>query len=175
MSVKNKLEAMGIIVNEDSSDPEHVRDFFFTKEGSRLIVGPVTSVAVTKDGGPARLGSTANLTQDELKNLSKLPGSHPFKTACEIAMQTAVVSLDFAVTGAGGLNKLKRCLRVDLSVAATPNFERSGLIGARVANFFIATFGVEFRPIVATTCVAANPRGALFSMTAEYVMEPVRA
>jgi hypothetical protein len=175
MSIKNKLEAIGFFLADEISESENGRDSFFATEGCRLIVGPITSAAIAKEGQPTRLGSSANLTEDELKQNNSLQETHPFRIACDIAMHTAALALDFAITGAGNLENLKRCLRIDLYVAATPNFERCGMIGARVADLYIAAFGVEFRPVVVTTCVAANPRGALFSMTLEFVMESAHA
>ena len=175
MSIREKLESMGIVVRDDKPEAGPERDGFFTLEGCRLIVGPVTSAAIAREGDPTRLGSTANIKKEDVKPNEGLADTHPLELAREMALRLAVTSLDFAISGAGAMDNLKRCLRVDLSVAATPNFERCGFIRARVANFFALTFGAEFRPIVSTVCVAANPRGALLAMTAEYVVAPNNA
>ncbi len=133
-------------------------------------MGPVNSdIALNNELDAGRLSADHNLSDRDFARVDDLPEGHPMYPVRMAAIRMALQALDLASRETGNnIDSVRRCVSATVNVVVSPNYTDVDVVAILFGNMFQAIFGLDTRPVVHGVGVAANPRGMLLSMTAEF-------
>lgn len=161
------LSALGLTLPPVADEPEHQHPNM-VDAGNRLLVGPVFPYGLPAGPVP-RLSSTENVT--EKTGFEELPEGHPIRLAFLAVRLTTLRMLSHVATEIGGLDEIRKCLRVQVALRAGPNFRRLGLVALPAERIHQELFGTA--PVVSVLGVGSLPGGASMQLEAEYLLNDV--
>lgn len=160
------LTGLDISVAPDSA--ESLRNpLGFSYSGNRFTTSQMTPL---KANDLNRLLPHANL--ENLQDYNDLPPDHPLRRAVGQARTAALHALLVAHHNIpGGMNRVRQCVQLTVAVAASPNFERLGLVGFAAQSAMREVLSQRAGPALSTFGVACLARGALVGVQAEFEID----
>ena len=120
---------------------------------------PVGSyVPAVRAGGLIWVSGQGALVEGRVLHPGRVPDPVSLEQAQEAARRATLQALSAAAEAAGGLDRIRRIVRVTVYVASAPSFVRQHEIANAASELLIAVFGEAGRPSRVAVGVVALPR-----------------
>lgn len=166
----DRLEKFNLRFEKNSHEAQPYESYYSVKQDNRLLVGNVfQSFPPTSSHTISRLGEDCNLEWELLKNLN-IPVDHPLHELRDMLFRLVTESISFASNVIDGdINRLQRCLSVEIFVASSPNFSCCGALSMMMSNIMRMLFEPDDAPLVTTVGVSVLPMKSIMMGRFEYI------